>query len=117
MSSPFVSWQALCLVAPENELLLPAVLVMVAYQELDTEKAAEIWHRDREIDKIYFGLLTQLRTTMIEDSTSVSPSTTLLFMGRCCERIGDHITNVAENVEYIVSGEMYHGRPMQLRSA
>jgi phosphate transport system protein len=91
--------------------------VLIAYQELDTEKAAEIWHRDREIDKIYFGLLTQLRTTMIEDSTSVAPSTTLLFMGRCCERIGDHITNVAENVEYIVSGEMYHGRPMQLKSA
>jgi phosphate transport system protein len=91
--------------------------VLVAYQELDVEKAVEIWHRDKEIDKIYFSLLTQLRTTMIEDSTSVAPSTTLLFMGRCCERIGDHITNVAENVEYIVSGEMYHGRPMQLRSA
>lgn len=91
--------------------------VLIAYQELDAEKAAEIWHRDREIDKIYFGLLTQLRTTMIEDATSVAPSTNLLFMGRCCERIGDHITNVAENVEYIVSGEMYHGRPMQLKSA
>jgi len=91
--------------------------VLVAYQELDVEKAVEIWHRDREIDKIYFSLLTQLRTTMIEDSTRVAPSTTLLFMGRCCERIGDHITNVAENVEYIVSGEMYHGRPMELRSA
>jgi len=91
--------------------------VLVAYRELDVEKAVEIWHRDKEIDKIYFSLLTQLRTTMIEDSTSVTPSTTLLFMGRCCERIGDHITNVAENVEYIVSGEMYHGRPMQMRSA
>jgi phosphate transport system protein len=91
--------------------------VLIAYQKLDVEKAVEIWHRDKEIDKIYFRLLTQLRTTMIEDSTSVTPSTTLLFMGRCCERIGDHITNVAENVEYIVSGEMYHGRPMQLKSA
>jgi phosphate transport system protein len=91
--------------------------VLVAYQELDVEKAVEIWHRDKEIDKIYFRLLTQLRTTMIEDSTRVTPSTTLLLMGRCCERIGDHITNVAENVEYIVSGEMYHGRPMRLRSA
>jgi phosphate transport system protein len=91
--------------------------VLVAYQELDVEKAVEIWHRDKEIDKIYFRLLTQLRTTMIEDSTRVTPSTTLLLMGRCCERIGDHITNVAENVEYIVSGEMYHGRPMRLRAA
>ena len=105
------------IVAMANSALEMLRDVLAAYQELDAEKAVEIWHRDKEIDKIYFSLLTQLRTTMIEDSTSVTPSTTLLFMGRCCERIGDHITNVAENVEYIVSGEMYHGRPMGLRSA
>jgi phosphate transport system protein len=105
------------IVAMANSALKMLRDVLLAYQELDAEKAVEVWHRDKEIDKIYFSLLTQLRTTMIEDSTSVTPSTTLLFMGRCCERIGDHITNVAENVEYIVSGEMYHGRPMELRSA
>jgi phosphate transport system protein len=86
--------------------------VLDAYQDLDTKKAVEVWRRDDEIDKTYFGLLTILRTLMIEDSKSVTASTMLLFVGRCCERIGDHITNVAENVHFIVSGEMHHGRPL-----
>jgi phosphate transport system protein len=88
--------------------------VVDAYRKLDIEKAVEVWHRDKEIDKIYFGLLTQLRTVMIEDSKHVTASTNLLFIGRCCERIGDHITNVAESVHFIVSGEMHHGTPMKL---
>jgi phosphate transport system protein len=91
--------------------------VVAAYQELDVKKAVEVWHRDQEVDKIYFGLLTQLRTLMIEDSKHVSASTGLLFTGRCCERIGDHITNVAESVHFIVSGEMHHGTPMVYKEA
>ena len=86
--------------------------ILDAYRDLDIDKAVAVWHRDDEIDKTYFGLLTKLRTLMIEDSTSVTASTRLLFVGRCCERIGDHITNVAENVHFIISGEMHHGRAM-----
>jgi phosphate transport system protein len=85
--------------------------VLDAYRALDIDKAIDIWHRDREIDQTYTGLLTRLRTLMIEDSESVNASTTLLFVGRCCERIGDHITNVAENVHFIVTGEVYCGLP------
>jgi phosphate transport system protein len=84
--------------------------IIEAYRDLDIDKAVAVWHRDDEIDKTYFGLLTKLRTLMIEDSTNVTASTRLLFVGRCCERIGDHITNVAENVHFIISGEMHHGR-------
>jgi phosphate transport system protein len=87
--------------------------VLVAYQLLDREKAREVWHQDKQIDKIYFGLLTKLRTLMIEDSAKINASTRLLFVGRCCERIGDHIMNVAESVHFIVSGEMHHGSPMR----
>ena len=86
--------------------------IIDAYRDLDMDKAVAVWHRDDEIDKTYFGLLTKLRTLMIEDSTNVTASTRLLFVGRCCERIGDHITNVAENVHFIISGEMHHGRAM-----
>ncbi|MGD8252933.1 MAG: phosphate signaling complex protein PhoU [Syntrophobacterales bacterium] len=84
--------------------------IIDAYRDLDIDKAVAVWHQDDEIDKTYFGLLTKLRTLMIEDSTNVTASTRLLFVGRCCERIGDHITNVAENVHFIISGEMHHGR-------
>jgi phosphate transport system protein len=86
--------------------------VLEAYQNLDVTKATEVWHQDQEIDKIYFRLLTQLRTMMIEASESVSASTTLIFMGRCCERIGDHITNVAESVHFIVNGEVFPNEAM-----
>jgi phosphate transport system protein len=86
--------------------------ILGAYRNLDLDRAVDVWHRDDEIDKTYFGLLTKLRTLMIEDSTNVTASTKLLFIGRCCERIGDHITNVAENVHFIISGEMHHGRAM-----
>jgi phosphate transport system protein len=86
--------------------------ILDAYRDLDIDKAVEVWRRDDEIDKTYFSLLTKLRTLMIEDSSSVTASTRLLFVGRCCERIGDHITNVAENVHFIISGEMHHGRAM-----
>jgi phosphate transport system protein len=91
--------------------------VVEAYSELNVDKAIEVWHRDKEIDRVYFGLLTQLRTLMIEDPKHVTASTKLLFMGRCCERIGDHIMNVAESVNFIVSGEMHHGTPMQCKEA
>lgn len=87
--------------------------VLVAYQVPDSKKAREVWHQDKHIDRIYFGLLTKLRTLMIEDSKKINASTRLLFVGRCCERIGDHIKNVAESVHFIVSGEMHHGNPMQ----
>jgi phosphate transport system protein len=91
--------------------------VVEAYDELNVDRAIEIWHRDEEIDRIYFALLTQLRTVMIEDPKYVTASTKLLFMGRCCERIGDHITNVAESVHFIVSGKMHHGTPLEYREA
>ena len=87
--------------------------VLDAYQGLDVKKAVEVWHRDAEIDKTYFGLLTKLRTLMIEDSKNINASTRLLFVGRCCERIGDHITNVAENVDFIARGKLHYGIPMQ----
>lgn len=87
--------------------------VLDAYQRLDVKKAVEVWYLDEKIDKIYFGLLTKLRTLMIEDSKNINASTRLLFVGRCCERIGDHIMNVAENVDFIASGKMHLGMPME----
>lgn len=83
--------------------------VIEAFDELDVSKAAAVWHRDDEIDHTYRKLLTQLRTFMTEDPDNVSSCTCLLFVARCCERIGDHITNIAESVHYIVEGEPFCG--------
>ena len=43
------------------------------------------------------------------ESKHAKPFTALLFVARCCERIGDHIQNLAENVHFIVLGETYRG--------
>jgi phosphate transport system protein len=80
--------------------------VINAYMETDIERAVEIWHRDSQINQIYGELLGQLRSFMERDSENIKAYTGLLFVARCCERIGDHITNVAESVYFIESGEM-----------
>jgi phosphate transport system protein len=83
--------------------------IITAYANSDIRTAVDVWHRDDEIDQIYAGLLTQLRHYMTQDSKNVDPYTNLLFVARCCERIGDHITNIAENVHFIEYGKSYCG--------
>lgn len=83
--------------------------VLDAFDRLDLAQANAVWHRDDEIDHTYRKLLTQLRTFMTEEPENVGACTSLLFVARCCERIGDHITNIAESVHYIVEGKPYCG--------
>jgi phosphate transport system protein len=79
--------------------------VLNALERLDSKLAVEVWKRDREIDTLYSELLSELRNIMANRTDSVQTGTSLLFIGRCCERIGDHITNVAESVYYIDTGK------------
>jgi phosphate transport system protein len=81
--------------------------IMDAFVNGDVPKAIAVWHRDDHIDQIYAGILSDLRTRMSADSDNVKSYTGLIFVARCCERIGDHITNVAENVHYIEHGKTY----------
>jgi phosphate transport system protein len=83
--------------------------VMTAYEEGDATLAREVWHRDDIIDKAYSDFLTHLRDIADAEGRGAKPLTALLFLARCCERIGDHIQNLAENVHFIVTGEIYHG--------
>ncbi len=83
--------------------------VMIAYEKNDAELARKVWHEDVHIDTEYAGLLSDLREFMTSESKHAKPFTALLFVARCCERIGDHIQNLAENVHFIALGETYHG--------
>ena len=76
---------------------------------LDQDKAAAVWHRDDEVDIIFVRFLALIREQMNDKQISVENGTQLLFMARCCERIGDHITNIAEDVYYIQTGRNYIG--------
>jgi phosphate transport system protein len=84
--------------------------VMSAYQDADPELAREVWHEDEAIDRSYAALLKDLREFMTGEAEHAKPFTALMFVARCCERIGDHIQNLAENVHFITTAHMYHGK-------
>ncbi len=78
--------------------------VLDAYAGRNTEKALAVWRGDEEIDAIYNSLFRELLTYMMEDPRNIGLCTHLLFCAKNLERIGDHTTNIAENVHYLVLG-------------
>jgi len=78
--------------------------VLDAYGERDAETAVSVWHRDEEIDALYTSLFRELLTYMMEDPRNITACTHLLFMAKNIERMGDHATNIAEVVYYMVQG-------------
>lgn len=79
--------------------------VLDAYVERDADKAMNVWLRDEELDEMYTSLFRELLTYMIEDPRNITPCTHLLFMAKNLERIGDHTTNIAETVYFLVHGK------------
>ena len=75
----------------------------------DAERAIEVWNSDEAIDDIYNAIFRELITYMMEDPRNITPCTHLLFIAKNLERIGDHATNIAENVHYAVTGEVMPG--------
>ena len=78
--------------------------VLDAYSERDADKALSVWRRDEQLDAMYNSLFRELLTYMMEDPRNIGLSTHLLFGAKNLERIGDHTTNVAETVHYLVHG-------------
>ena len=79
--------------------------VLEAYRERDGEAALRVRARDAELDTLYTGLFRELLTYMMEDPRAITACTHLLFMAKNIERIGDHATNIAENVWFLIHGE------------
>jgi len=78
--------------------------VLNAYIEKDAEGARAAWRRDEEVDEMYNSLFREMLTYMMEDPRNIGPCTHLLFIAKNIERIGDHATNVAEIVYFLVHG-------------
>lgn len=70
----------------------------------DADKAVEVRNADEEVDEMYTSLFRELRTYMMEYPRHISACTHLLFVAKNIERIGDHATNIAEYVYYLVHG-------------
>ncbi|GJD54208.1 phosphate signaling complex protein PhoU [Methylobacterium dankookense] len=79
--------------------------VLDAYASRDVKAAHDVWERDGEIDALYNSLFRELLTYMMEDPRNISFCTHLLFCAKNVERIGDHTTNIAETIQYLVTGE------------
>jgi phosphate transport system protein len=79
--------------------------VLDAYTQGDAEKAKEVWLRDQEVDDVYNSLFRELLTYMMEDPRNITPCTHLLFIAKNIERIGDHCTNIAEIIYFMVIGK------------
>ena len=62
-------------------------------------------HRNEEIDQLYNSLFRELLTYMMEDPRNIGFCAHLLFSAKNIERIGDHATNIAETIKYLVTGE------------
>ncbi len=86
--------------------------VLDAYTTTDDAKAMDVWRNDGELDALYNSIFRELLTYMMEDPRMIGPCTHLLFGAKNFERIGDHATNIAENIHYLVSGQpMREERP------
>ncbi|HEY9110748.1 MAG TPA: phosphate signaling complex protein PhoU [Rhodanobacteraceae bacterium] len=79
--------------------------VLGAYRSRDAESAHRVWERDAELDTLYTGLFRELLTYMMEDPHSITACTHLLFIAKNIERIGDHATNIAENIWFVARAE------------
>lgn len=80
--------------------------VLQTYRKLDPQRAKELARRDDHIDDQYRQLFRELLQTMAEDPVHTERGLYLLFAGHNLERIADRVTNVAERVVFIKSGEM-----------
>jgi phosphate transport system protein len=78
--------------------------VLDSYARRDVSKAMAVWRGDEEIDAVYTSVFRELLTYMMEDPRNISFCIHLLFCAKNIERMGDHATNIAETVHYIIEG-------------
>ncbi len=78
--------------------------VLQSYERMDVAGALEVWRKDQEIDALNTALFRELLTFMMEDPRNITFCTHMLFCAKNIERMGDHATNIAETVYYIVEG-------------
>jgi len=75
-----------------------------AYAERDIAKADAVWRGDAEIDALHTSVFQNLLSDMLVESDHVLACTHLMFVIKNFERIGDHATNIAETIQFLVAG-------------
>ena len=77
---------------------------LTAFARMDPEMALDVARDDKEVDRTYEAALRALATHMIEDPQEIGSVLNVMWVLRALERVGDHATNIAEHVIYLVKG-------------
>ena len=80
--------------------------VLDAYMEKNVDKAMQVWQRDIDVDELHTSVFREMLEKMENNSISVESGSHLLFITKNLERIGDYATGMAEQVYFLVNGEM-----------
>jgi phosphate transport system protein len=83
--------------------------VLESFGRRDHELAVDVWERDEDVDRLCMSLFHELVACMTEDPGAVMSGVHLLFCTKNLERMGDHATNIAESVYYMVEGHRLLG--------
>ncbi len=78
--------------------------VLDAYAGHDLDKALAVWNGDQQIDAMCTSLFRELLTYMMEDPRNITFCIHLMFCAKNIERMGDHATNIAETVYFMIEG-------------
>jgi phosphate transport system protein len=78
--------------------------VLDAYASRDLQSAMAVWKGDEEVDSMCTSLFRELLTYMMEDPRNITFCMHLMFCAKDIERMGDHATNIAETVYYMIEG-------------
>lgn len=92
---------------PEMAALTQGMLtdIVDAFHNLNADEAFEIAKRDDQVDKMHKQILNELNEIAFQKPKAIDQITQLQFITRNIERAGDHVTNIAENIIYLIKGE------------
>ena len=80
-----------------------------AYLNKSKDKAIEIWKKDEQVDYLTYLAMNEVASYLQKDKKNLEMATHLLFVTKNIERAGDHITNIAESLYYLIEGEYLEG--------
>ena len=80
--------------------------IIRALVEVDEAQAREVARLDDQVDDLYHAIFDRVLVLMRDDPANVEPGTRILFASHYLERIGDRVTNIAEDIVFLASGEV-----------
>ena len=80
--------------------------IIRALVDVDRSRAREVAKLDDEVDDLYHAIFDKVLVLMRDDAANVEPGTRILFASHYLERIGDRVTNIAEDIVFLASGEV-----------